>query len=147
MVHERIYSISLDKASPGRLTNSLCWKAHMSVGARQRDCSTMAVMWSHGCGGRVNLCSRVLELDLEAGICPGRGLHWYCMTGLCTTNWVIACSLNYKRNLACGEGTRLDYCDVISAARELGMAIITLGELYFVFSCRVAPTDAVIVQH
>jgi hypothetical protein len=147
MVHERIYSISLDKASPRRLTNSLRWKAHISVGTRRRARSTMAAMWPHGCRGRVNLCSRVHELDPEASICPGRGLHWYCMTGLCTTNWVIACSLNCKRNLACGEGTRLDYCDIISAARELGMDIITSGGLYFMFSCRVAPTDVVIVQH
>jgi hypothetical protein len=50
-------------------------------------------------------------------------------------------------SLACGEGTRLDCCDVILATRELGMTIIKLGRLYFVLSCRLAPSDVMVMQH
>jgi hypothetical protein len=52
----RIYTISTGQASPGRLTNCLHWKAHMSVGARRCACSAMAATWSHSGGGRANLC-------------------------------------------------------------------------------------------
>jgi hypothetical protein len=137
MTHGRIYIISLDKVSPGSITNNLYWKAHMSVGARQCARSAMAALRSHG-GDAVQISIRsllrVLELDLEAGDCPGNGLHLYCLTGLHTTNRVIACSLICNRKLACGKSARLDYCDVISAAGELGMTIITLGRLYFILS-------------
>jgi hypothetical protein len=57
MVHRRVYSISSGKVSLGRLTSSLHWKAHMFVGAQRRARSTMAAMWSHNGGGRLNLCS------------------------------------------------------------------------------------------
>jgi hypothetical protein len=36
---------------------------------------------------------------------------------------------------------------MISIAIELGMTNITLGRLYFMFSYRLAPTDAAPVQH
>jgi hypothetical protein len=52
MAHERIYTISLDKASPERLTNSLHWKAHMSVGAQRRPRFGMSATWSHDSGDR-----------------------------------------------------------------------------------------------
>jgi hypothetical protein len=90
---------------------------------------------------------RVLEPDLEAGACPVNGLHLYCSTGQHAIIWVIACSLIRHMNLACSEGTRLDCCDVISTAIELGTTIITLGRLYFMFSCQFTPTDAAPVQH
>jgi hypothetical protein len=63
------------------------------------------------------------------------------------TNRVIACSFIYNSYLACGEGRRLDYCDVISAAGEPGMAIIMLDRLYFMLSCRVTLIDVAPVQH
>jgi hypothetical protein len=83
----------------------------------------------HTAAGAMRIFMRVLmhvlEPDLEAGDCPGNGLYYYCLIGVHTTNRVIACSLIYNRNLACGVGTSLDYCDVISVAGELGMVIIT----------------------
>jgi hypothetical protein len=63
------------------------------------------------------------------------------------TIWVIACSLISNRNLACSEDTRLDCCDVISIDGDLGMAIIMLGKLYFMLSCRLTRTDVTSVQH
>jgi hypothetical protein len=74
----------------------------------------------------------VLELELEASNFLSNGLHLYCLTGFYYTNRVMECSF---------------ICDVISTAGELGMTIITLGRLYFVFSCRLAPTDVVSMQH
>jgi hypothetical protein len=88
----------------------------------------------------------ILEPNLEACNCLGNRLHLYCFTRLHATNLVIACSLIYNRNLAYGERIRLDYCNVISATCELGMAIITLGMIYFVVSYRLAPTDAAPLQ-
>jgi hypothetical protein len=70
-----------------------------------------------------------LHPDLEVGDCLGNGLYLYYWTGLHTTNRVITCSLICYRNLAYGEGIRLNCYDVISAAGELGMTIITLGRL------------------
>jgi hypothetical protein len=61
------------------------------------------------------------------------------LTGLHAIDWAIVCSLIYNRNLACGEGTRLDCCDMIT--------IITLARLYFVLSCRLTPTDAVSIVY
>jgi hypothetical protein len=52
------------------------------------------------------------------------------LTGLYATSLVIACSLIYNRELACGKGRRLDCCNVIAATRDFGMAIISLGKLY-----------------
>jgi hypothetical protein len=93
----------------------------------------MATTWSHGCRGGVLISVRalmcVLEPDPEASDCPGGGLHWYYLTGLHATNRVITCSLICYRNLAYDEGIRLNCYDVISAAGELGMTIITLGRL------------------
>jgi hypothetical protein len=82
----------------------------------------------------------VLKLGPKAGGYPGNGMHLYGLTGLHTTNHVIACSLIYNRNLVYDEGTRPDYCDMISAASDL-------GRLYFMSSCRLAPTDATPVLH
>jgi hypothetical protein len=91
-----------------------------------------ALVWlprDHTAVGAVQIFMRalmhVLEPDLEADDCPGNGLYCYCLIGVHATNRVIACSLIYNRNLACGVGTSLDYCDVISVAGELGMVIIT----------------------
>jgi hypothetical protein len=57
--------------------------------------------------------------------------------------WSLICN----RNLACDEVTRLDCCDVISTASELGMAIITLDRFYFMLTCWLAPTDVAPMQH
>jgi hypothetical protein len=105
----------------------------------------MAAMWSHDGEGRVNLCL-CIEPDPEVGGCMGNELHLYCLTGMHATIQVIARSLIYTRNLACGESIRLDCCDVIFTTCELGMTIITLSRLYFVVSCRLAPTDVAHVQ-
>jgi hypothetical protein len=90
---------------------------------------------------------RVLEPDPEVGNCPGGRLHWYCLNGLHATNRVIACSLICNKNVACDKGARLNYCDMIFVAGELGVAIITPGRLYFVLSCRLAPTDVTALKH
>jgi hypothetical protein len=95
----------------------------------------------------VHALMRILEQDPEVGDCPSNGLHLYCLTGLHATNRVIACSLICNRNLACGKGIRLDCCDVISVAGELGMVIITLDRLFSMLSCRLAPTDVALVQY
>jgi hypothetical protein len=134
MVHGRVYTISSDKASPGRLINNLHWKVHMSIGAQRRARSAIAVMQSHG--GVMSL-----NPDPEAGQCLSNRLHLYYLTGVHVTNRVIECSLICNRNLAYDEGTRLDCCNEISVTGELGMAIITLGRLYFMLSCRLTPTD------
>jgi hypothetical protein len=89
----------------------------------------------------------ILEPDPKAGGCPRNELSLHCLTGVHTTNRVIACSLIYNQNLACDEGTRLDYCDVIFVVGELGMTIITLDKLYFMLSCQLAPTNVTLVQH
>jgi hypothetical protein len=89
----------------------------------------------------------VLHPDPEVGDCLGNGLYLYYWTGLHATNRVIACSLIYNRNLACGERTRLDGYDVIFAAGELSMAIIMLDRLYFMLSYWLALTDVAPVQH
>jgi hypothetical protein len=94
----------------------------------------MAAMWLHSGRGHANLYLRT-------------GLLLYCLTRLHATNRIIACSLICNRNLAYGEVTRLECCDVISIAGELGMVIITLDGLYFMLSYQVAPTDVASVQH
>jgi hypothetical protein len=66
----------------------------------------------------------VLDPDLEATGSSDNGMHLYCLTGVHITIRIIACSLICNRDLACGKDTWLDYCDVVSAARELDMAII-----------------------
>jgi hypothetical protein len=146
LVYGCIYTISTNKASPIRLTNSLHWEAHMFIGARRCACSAMATMWLNGDGAmRISICAlmRVIEPDPEVGDCPGNGIYLYCLTGVHVTNRIIPCSFIHNKNLACNEGTRLDYSDVISATGEPGMAIITLSRLYFVLSCRLSPTDDV----
>jgi hypothetical protein len=65
----------------------------------------------------------------------------YYLTRLHTINQIIMCPIIYNTNLACGERTRLDCCDVISATGKLGMTITTLGKLYFMLSCRLTPID------
>jgi hypothetical protein len=89
----------------------------------------------------------VLNQDLDTCDYPSNELLWFYLTGLQATNQVIACPLICNMNLACRESTRLDCCDVIFAAGELGMTIISLGRLYFVLSCQLAPTDVVSMQH
>jgi hypothetical protein len=95
----------------------------------------------------VHALMRIPKPDPEAGNCPGDGMHWYCLIGVHATNRLILCSLICNRDLACGEGTRLDCCNVITAASELGMTIITLSKLYFVLFYRPTPTDITVVQH
>jgi hypothetical protein len=89
----------------------------------------------------------ILESDPEVGGCPGNGLLLYCFTREHATNRVITSSLICNRSLGCGEGTRLDCCDMTSAIGELGETIITLGRFYFVLSCRLAPTKVMPVHH
>jgi hypothetical protein len=60
------------------------------------------------------------------------------LTELHVINRVIACSLTYNRNLAFGEGTRLDYCVVTATTDNYVIVIITLGRLYFMLSCQLA---------
>jgi hypothetical protein len=98
---------------------------------------------------RISVCALmcILKLDPEVGNCSGNGLNQFCSTGAHTTNWVITCSHIYNRNLVCGDGTSLDYCNVISITGELDMTIITLGRLYFVLFCRLAPTNVAAVRH
>jgi hypothetical protein len=71
----------------------------------------------------------VLDSYMEVGSSPGDGLHLYGLTGLHTINQVIACSLIYNINLACGEGIRVDCCDVIATTSDYNMTIITLDKL------------------
>jgi hypothetical protein len=78
---------------------------------------------------------------------PGQRAALVLLRRVARYNEVIACSPINNRNLACDEGTRLDYCDVISDAGETGMAIIMLGRLYLVLSCWLAPTNATPMQH
>jgi hypothetical protein len=59
MIHERVYTISLDKASLIRLTSSLFWRAHVSMGARQRVRSAMAATRLHGGGCYMNPCPHI----------------------------------------------------------------------------------------
>jgi hypothetical protein len=143
-------TISMGKASPRRLVGYLPLKAHMSIGAQRHAHSAMAAMWLHGDGSvrvSASVLMRALDHDPEASGCPSNWLHLYCLTRLHAANRVIAYSLICNQNLVCGEGTRLDCCNVISATGELGMTIITLGRLYFMLSCRFAPTDVVLVLH
>jgi hypothetical protein len=81
MVNRHVYTISLDKASTGRLTSSSLRKPHMSVGARRRAYSAMVATWLHGVGCRVNCCPCVLDSHLEVGDGLGNGMHLYCLTG------------------------------------------------------------------
>jgi hypothetical protein len=76
----------------------------------------------------------VLEPDPGACSCPGEGLHWYFLIMLHAINLVIVCSFICTRSLACDEGTRLNYCDVISTAGELAMTIIMMDKLYIILS-------------
>jgi hypothetical protein len=69
------------------------------------------------------------KLGVTAGSSPSNGSYLYGSTGLHAINQVIACSLIYNRNLASGEGTRLDCCDVITTTGDYGLDIITLGRL------------------
>jgi hypothetical protein len=64
-----------------------------------------------------------------------------------TIGRVIACSFICNRDLACGRGTRLDCCDVNVTPGDYGIAIVTLGRLYFVLSYRLAPPDALSVLY
>jgi hypothetical protein len=89
----------------------------------------------------------ILKPNPEEGDCPGNGLHQFCSTRVHTTNWVIACSHIYNRNLVCDDGTSLDCCNMISAAGELEMAIITHDRLYFVSSCWLSPTNVAAMRH
>jgi hypothetical protein len=136
---------SSDKASIGRLTSSLHQKAHMFIGARQRACSTMAITWSHGSGGRVNPYPRI---DARSWCKPGgrhssgRGATLARLIGLYTINWVTTCSLIYNKDLTYGECIRLDCCDVIAVTEDHGMTIITLGRFYFTLSHQLTLTDA-----
>jgi hypothetical protein len=89
----------------------------------------------------------ILKPDPEVGGCPGNGLPLYCLFEVHATNRVIVGPLICNRNLACGEGTGLDYCNVIFVAGELGMDIIMLGRIYFMLSCWLAPTNVTPMQH
>jgi hypothetical protein len=57
-----VYTISMGKASPGRLMSCLHWKAHVSVGVRSHARSALAVTCLHDNGGRVNL---YLHIDVR----------------------------------------------------------------------------------
>jgi hypothetical protein len=63
------------------------------------------------------------------------------LVGWHAINQVIARSLICNMNLAYSEGTRLNYRGMIATSGHYDMAIITLGRLYFVLSCRLARTN------
>jgi hypothetical protein len=81
---------------------------------------------------RIPICAlmHVLDVDLQVGDYLGNVLHLYCLIRLHAASRAIA-----------------DYYDMIFAAGELGMAIITLGRLYFELSYRLAPNVVAPVQH
>jgi hypothetical protein len=150
MIHGCVYTVVLDKAYIARLTGSLHRKAHLSEVARRRACSMTAATWLRGRGGvqiPIHALIHVLDVDLEAGNRPRDGLHFHDLTGLRAINRIIACSLTCNRNLAYDEGTRLDCCDVAATTGDYDMAIITLGRLYYILSCQLAPTNALSMQH
>jgi hypothetical protein len=68
-------------------------------------------------------------------------------TGALPRRVPTVCSLICNRNLACGEGATVDCCNVISVADEFGKTIITSSRLFFMLSCRLAPTNVAPVQH
>jgi hypothetical protein len=85
----------------------------------------------------------ILDPDLEAG-------QWAALsslTDLSAIDWVIAYSLVCKRNLVCGEDTRLDCSNVVPATSDFSMIITTLGRLYFVLSCWLSPPDVMSVLY
>jgi hypothetical protein len=89
----------------------------------------------------------ILESDPEVGGCPGNGLLLYCFTREHATNRVITSALICNKSQGCGEGTRLDYCDMTSAIGELGETIIMLGRFYSMLSCRLALSKVMPVHH
>jgi hypothetical protein len=114
----------------------------------------MFALWqpTHGCAAVEDVQISVCALMRTWSRPRGRRLSgkWVALSGLTwlhAINRIIACSLICNRNLACGEDTRLDCCDVIATTGDYGMAIITLGRLYFVLSCRLAPIVALYVQY
>jgi hypothetical protein len=48
---------------------------------------------------------------------------------------------NADKNLACGDGSNLDCCEVMAIIGDFDMAIITLESHYFVLSCQPTPPD------
>jgi hypothetical protein len=110
----------------------------------------MIAMWlcSHGAVQiPIHALMHVLDIDLEASNRPGNELHLYCLISFHAIDRAIAHFLICNRNLACGKGTRLNYCEVIASTGDYGMTIIMLGRLYSMLSCRLAPTDASSVQY
>jgi hypothetical protein len=90
---------------------------------------TLLLIWRGDYGltwRRISICAlkHILELDPEAGSCPGNGIHLYCLTRVHATNRVIACSLIYNRNLAYGEGTRLECCDMQHGHHHTGQTLL-----------------------
>jgi hypothetical protein len=67
---------------------------------------------------RTKLCTVLL------GLYPGFGMHH-----------------SSDKHLACGDGTNLDYCDVMVVTVDYNMAITTLGSLYAALSCRPTPVQ------
>jgi hypothetical protein len=88
-----------------------------------------------------------LDPDLEVVDCSSNGLYMYNFNGQHTINRVISCSLICSNNLASSEGTRLDYCDMISSAGDFGMTIIMLDSLFFMLSCQLTPTNVPSLHH
>jgi hypothetical protein len=94
---------------------------------------------------RALMCA--LDPDLEVVDCSSNGLYMYNFNGQHTINRVISCSLICSNNLASNEGTRLDYCDMISSAGDFGMTIIMLDSLFFMLSCQLTPTNVPSLHH
>jgi hypothetical protein len=117
-----------------------CPKGHNDVLAlwwSPRGCTATEIMQIH-----VRALMHVLDPNLEASSCPGDGLNLHGFTSFHVIDQAITCFLIYNRNLFCGEGTSLDYCDVISTTSDHNMANIVLGRLYVVLSYRLPPTDS-----
>jgi hypothetical protein len=78
---------------------------------------------------------------------PGQWVALFGLTRLHSIHRVIVCSLIINRNLAYGESTILDYCDMISTTSDYDMTIITLDMFYIMLSCWLTPNDALFVLH
>jgi hypothetical protein len=81
---------------------------------------------------------------------PTTGSH----TNLCVSFGTRACLYTgfgvhhgSDNHLAYGNGTNLDYCEVMATTVDYDMTIITLDNIYSVLSCHATPPDALHVQY
>jgi hypothetical protein len=122
----------------------------MCVGARWCAWAAAAATSPCSSGGHANPCPRIVVRPWNIpGVRQWHG-QWaaYVLLHLVPRYWPGNTVLPYlQQESSLRGGIRLDSCDVISTAGNLGMAIITLGRLFFMLSCRLTPIDAPSVQH